>query len=199
MTTHRGRAVPRPPHPGHPVAHAQCLGYRVGRPVRHPRLRRHRHHERRVRRHTGTSRRRHVQGRGPGPRRRAGRGGRRAGLGRPRELFRPRSRRRGRHHHGRGRARAGRRVRGGLHRRPRRPHLRAAARRRAGAGGGGGAQGRFRPDGPGRELPARPARTWPTPSLGCRPIRKRVPTSSSPPGWWTRPTCVSCSARSTSR
>ena len=47
--------------------------------------------------------------------RRAGRGGRHPGLGRPRELLRPRPRGRRRHHHGRGRARPGRRLGGGLH------------------------------------------------------------------------------------
>ena len=56
------------------------------------------------------------------------------------------------------------------------PCGRAGARRRRGRPRGAGA---LRPDGPGRELPARPARTWPTPSPACRRTRRRGPTCSS--------------------
>ena len=96
------RAVPRPARPGHAAPHAQRLGHRVRGLVRRAGVRGDRHHERRVRRHPWPARRRHDQGRGPDPRRRAGRRRRHPGLGRPRELLRRRPRGRGRHHHRRG-------------------------------------------------------------------------------------------------
>ena len=59
--------------------------------------------------------------------------------------------------------------------------------------------GQFVVDGPGRELPPRPPRTWPTPSPGCRRSRKPEPTCSSHPPSSMPGSCGSCWLPSTSR